>query len=74
ATCTMNSPRSSSARATGIWHTVDTADEDLKSFQKAKEARDELSHGQEVEDSKLPVEAARLLVKRYLMAHLNRSA
>jgi hypothetical protein len=52
----------------------DTADEDLKSFQKAKEARDELSHGQEVEDSKLPVEAARLLVKRYLIAHLNRSA
>jgi hypothetical protein len=46
------------------------ADEDVERFRRAKEVRDELTHGQDIREANLPVQAVQELVRRYLRLHL----
>jgi hypothetical protein len=47
-----------------------TADKDLQAFVEAKKLRDELFHGQTVDEKNLPVERVRDLVSRYVRLHI----
>ena len=46
------------------------ADQDLAAFRKAKELRDDLSHGTEVTEPALPVAIVQGLIRKYLRLHL----
>ncbi len=48
----------------------ESADEDVSKFNQAKEARDKLAHGQDVQEANLPFPTVQELVRRYLRLHL----
>lgn len=52
----------------------DNADQDLWIFEQATKLRNDLVHGQDVDAAELPAEATRLLIGRYLLAHLRASS
>jgi hypothetical protein len=48
----------------------DDADDDLTIFRRAKKLRDDLAHGQDVDEDALPASAVRSLLLKYLSLHL----
>lgn len=48
------------------------ADEDLKKFKVAKDQRDALAHGRDVDEGRLPIPDVQELLKKYLKLHLGR--
>lgn len=50
----------------------ETADDDVQEFQMVKDVRDEVMHGKELDDNRLPVDSVRRLVRTYLRLHLER--
>ena len=49
---------------------LESAEEDVKEFMTAKKQRDDLLHGQNIVEAKLPVEAVQKLTRKYLQLHL----
>jgi hypothetical protein len=49
----------------------DTADDDLKVVQQAKESRDLISHGESVDENTLPVNELQKIASKYLRLHIN---
>ena len=47
-----------------------TADDDLRDFEKAKKLRDKMTHGDDVQESTLPVSIVQELIRKYLNLHL----
>ena len=52
----------------------DNADEDLQQFVNAKNLRDKLLHGEDVEESEFPINDVICLVRKYLALHLLKSS
>jgi hypothetical protein len=48
-----------------------SADEDLSQFKQAKEQRDDLAHGQDVNEGTLPIPMIHELVRKYVRLHLS---
>lgn len=46
------------------------ADEDVKRFKQAKKERDNLTHGQDVDEATLPISMVQSLVRKYIRLHL----
>ena len=46
-----------------------SADEDVREFERAKEKRDKLIHGQDVHESSLPIPVVQELVRKYIRLH-----
>jgi len=48
----------------------ENADEDVRHFTRAKQTRDKISHGQDINEASLPVRTVQELARRYLRLHL----
>lgn len=55
--------------AVSIQLSSETADEDVKTVLQVKNIRDDLLHGQSVDEAALPVQSIRALVRKYLRLH-----